>query len=202
MLRNLIVHSKKSKRVRQAKLSDLSELRRIAAAAASERSLFGRNLPGQHKMASRPPTSSPLAVPVVDDKVVEGFLAQANPDPDPINARAFARSIPHHLLPPQIGEMELTPDLLSQYKGHENLLKLRAMHSPACYKLFDAMRLCILDRLSEDTCKEVARLYQPCDEDLKRQALAKKLAGEEQRRMQMAAKAKVLEGKPASRASE
>ncbi len=35
------------------------------------------------------------------------------------------------------------------------MLKLRATHPPHCYRMFDAVRLCVLDRIDSESCKKV-----------------------------------------------
>ena len=114
--------------------------------------------------------------------------------PDPLALRAFARPIPHDRIPARIGEMNVTESLLEDYRGHENLLRLRAMHSSKCYREFDAMRLCLLGMIDGDRCEKVVAAYAPCDEDLRRQALARRMTLEDERRKQLAAQAKISAG--------
>lgn len=125
-----------------------------------------------------------------------GLKPVINPNPNPFTEKAFSRSIPHHKLRGRkIGpsQMEITDELLKEYSGHENLLTMRASHTPPCFRIFDAYRLCLLDRIDADSCKQIGKAYEPCAADMKRAALAHRMAGEEERRKILAAKAKVLE---------
>lgn len=138
--------------------------------------------------ASGPPSLAAAAasgatfVPALDD---EAELA----------ARVFARAIPESKLPvgTKLGAdgMEVTAALREAYSGHENLLHIRALHAPACYTVWDSLRLCVLRRVTDvRECEAVAEAYRPCDEDLRRRALARKLAREDERRRSLAARAK------------
>lgn len=43
-----------------------------------------------------------------------------------------------------------------QRAGHEYLLKFRARHSAGCYRAYDAMRLCLIRRVTDrDMCEKV-----------------------------------------------
>ena len=108
-------------------------------------------------------------------------------------AKVFARSIPREKIPARIGTMDITSELIDAYAGHENLLKIRALHSPGCYRAWDALRLCILRKIDDDEkCTKVAEIYAPCDEDLRRRAMERKMQRDDERRRILAAKSRTL----------
>ena len=123
------------------------------------------------------------------------------PDDADLAERVFARSIPASRLPVGArlgpdGGMLVTAELRAAYAGHENLLAIRALHAPACYAAWDALRLCVLRRpghTDEAVCGALAEAYRPCDDDLRRRALARKLAREDQRRRLLAADSRAQE---------
>ena len=88
--------------------------------------------------------------------------------------------------------MLVTPELLADYAGHEVFLKERARHSPHCYRNYDALRLCFVQRLDPDTCGRVVEAYRPCGRELQRLKVERLLALEDERRRLLSAKAKVL----------
>jgi len=121
-------------------------------------------------------------------------------DPRELAERVFARALPAARVPDTIGGMAVTPALRAAYAGHENLLSIRALHAPACYDAWDAVRLCILRRVTDAAaCDAAAEAYRPCDEELRRRAVARTLAREDERRRRLAAAAR--EGEAAAAAS-
>ena len=94
---------------------------------------------------------------------------EAAPADADLAERVFARSIPASRLPvgarlgPE-GEMEVTAELRAAYAGHENLLAIRALHAPACYAAWDALRLCVLRRPGH-TDDAVCGALAPCSSD-------------------------------------
>lgn len=111
-------------------------------------------------------------------------------------------AIPREKLPARFGDMELTPELLADYSGHETLLRFRALHSPQCYPAVDNLRLCIVHKEKrEDECAKFAMAYKPCAADVaKRRALLRK-EREEDRRRALAASVREKESSSASSSS-
>lgn len=83
-----------------------------------------------------------------------------------------------------MGDMELTPALLDDYKGHELLLQFRARHQPHCYPLWDRLRECIVGRETrEEACAAAARAFKPCAaEQARARAMAAKVRADDRRR--------------------
>ena len=145
-------------------------------------------------MPAPPP---PSAAASAASPPLSGFVEA---DPRELAERVFARAVPADRLPAAIHGMAVTPALREAYAGHENLLAIRALHAPACYDAWDALRLCILGRVTEaSACDAAAAAYRPCDEDLRRRAVARTLAREDERRRRLAAASREREAAPPPR---
>jgi len=96
--------------------------------------------------------------------------------------------------------MLVTAELLADYGGHEFLLRERARHSPPCYSAYDALRLCLVQRVSDAAaCGRVAEAYRPCARELQRDKVRRMMALDDERRRILQAKAAVLEQRQAER---
>jgi hypothetical protein len=71
-------------------------------------------------------------------------------------------------------------------------LKERAKHPPQCYRAYDAVRLCLLQRIDPHTCGKVMEAYRPCAREVHKMKLQRVMEQEEERRRILAAKTKVL----------
>ncbi len=60
----------------------------------------------------------------------------------------------------------------------------RAVFPPHCYDHFDAVRLCMMQRLDHHTCTEVYAAYAPCGEEMTRRRAAALRAREDTERRQ------------------
>jgi len=89
--------------------------------------------------------------------------------------------------------MPLTPALLADYAGHEVFLRQRARHAPHCFERFDLVRACLIRRIADErACEAVLRDYRPCARELHKARLAAALAGDDERRRLLGAKAGAL----------
>ena len=96
--------------------------------------------------------------------------------------------------------MLVTAELLADYGGHEFLLRERARHAPHCYAAYDALRLCLVQRVSDAAaCGRVAEAYRPCARELQRDKMRRMMALDDERRRILQAKAAVLEQKQGER---
>jgi hypothetical protein len=96
--------------------------------------------------------------------------------------------------------MLVTAELLADYSGHEFLLRERARHAPHCYAAYDALRLCLVQRVSDAAaCGRVAEAYRPCARELQRDKMRRMMALDDERRRILQAKAAVLEQKQGER---
>jgi hypothetical protein len=143
-----------------------------------------------------------MASAPVGDVAPAGWVGVAR-DERELASRVFARSVPASKLPvgARLGAdgMLVTEALRAAYAGHESLLYIRALHAPACYGAWDALRHCVLrTETDEARCEALADAYKPCDDDLRRRALAKKLSREDERRRSLAAKARAAAGAQAA----
>ena len=90
--------------------------------------------------------------------------------------------------------MELTPELLADYTGHESLLRWRALHPPHCYPFVDSLRLCVIHReKNPDECMRYAVAYKPCAAEVTKQRAIWRKEREEARRQYLAAAAREKE---------
>ncbi len=97
--------------------------------------------------------------------------------------------------PARIREMDVTPELLADYRGHEVFLRLRARHPPSCFARFDDVRSCLIRRVTDEkACAVVLRNYTPCAREARKVALAQSLDDDGERRRLLNAKARVMEG--------
>jgi hypothetical protein len=115
-------------------------------------------------------------------------------DPSALFQRRLAsRSIPREKVPAKIGDMVVTSELLDDYSGHEIFLKERAKHPPHCYSAYDALRLCLVQKVTDpQTCGRVLEAYRPCAKELQREKVKRMMQLEEERRKILSAKARVL----------
>ena len=115
-------------------------------------------------------------------------------DPGALFQRRLAsRSIPREKVPAKIGEMVITSDLLDDYSGHEIFLRERAKHPLHCYSAYDALRLCLVQKVTDpQTCGKVLEAYRPCAKELQREKIKRMMLIEEERRKILNAKARVL----------
>ena len=89
--------------------------------------------------------------------------------------------------------MLVTAELLADYGGHEFLLRERARHAPHCFAAYDALRLCLVQRVSDAAvCGRVAEASRPCARELQRDKVRRMRALEDERRRILQAKAAVL----------
>jgi hypothetical protein len=89
--------------------------------------------------------------------------------------------------------MVVTSELLDDYSGHEIFLKERAKHPPHCYSAYDALRLCLVQKVTDpQTCGRVLEAYRPCAKELQREKVKRMMQLEEERRKILSAKARVL----------
>ena len=96
--------------------------------------------------------------------------------------------------------MLVTAELLADYGGHEFLLRERARHAPHCFAAYDALRLCLVQRVSDAAvCGRVAEAYRPCARELQRDKVRRMMALEDERRRILQAKAAVLAQRQAER---
>lgn len=130
------------------------------------------------------------------------------PSPDDLDPAALfqkrlaARSIPREKVPARIGDMDVTPALLDDYAGHERLLRERAKLPPHCWLQYDALRLCLVRRVTDaETCARVVEAYRPCARELQRDKARRIMALDDERRKLLAAKARVLEAAAAEDAA-
>lgn len=93
--------------------------------------------------------------------ILMGVRPRPHPCPDEMWLSKF-KPIPHDKIPKKYGDMDVTPELLDLYKGHEVLLKQRSTYPPYCYRAFDDMRLCILQKVDPDSCRKMLIAFQPC----------------------------------------
>jgi hypothetical protein len=77
----------------------------------------------------------------------------------------------------------------------EVFLKERAKHPPHCYRAYDALRLCLIQKIDTVTCGKIVEAYRPCARELRKEKLKRVMALEDERRKMLAAKAKVFEEK-------
>ena len=111
--------------------------------------------------------------------------------------RLASRSIPREKIPDKIGDMVITSDLLDDYSGHEIFLKERAKHPPYCYSAYDALRLCLVQKITDpQTCGKVLEAYRPCARELQKEKVRRMMSLDEERRKILSAKAKVLSEVP------
>jgi hypothetical protein len=62
----------------------------------------------------------------------------------------------------------------------------RSVFPPTCYDAFDAVRLCMMQRLDHDTCTEVYTAFRPCaDEMAARKARLQRKKDEDERRRRL-----------------
>jgi len=115
-------------------------------------------------------------------------------DPSALFQRRLAsRSIPREKVPAKIGDMVVTSELLDDYSSHEIFLKERAKHPPHCYSAYDALRLCLVQKVTDpQTCGRVLEAYRPCAKELQREKVKRMMQLEEERRKILSAKARVL----------
>lgn len=87
--------------------------------------------------------------------------------------------------------MELTPELLNDYEGHEMLLRVRARFQPHCHPLWDRLRDCIVGKEErEEACAAYARAFKPCSLEGRRQRAVAAEARADERRRALASLAK------------
>ncbi len=90
--------------------------------------------------------------------------------------------------------MELTPELLADFSGHEIFLRQRARHKPECYSPFDAVRACLIRReTDEKVCERVLRDFRPCAREAHKRQVSAAISSEEERRKLLNAKARAME---------
>lgn len=88
-----------------------------------------------------------------------------------------------------------TPSIMFIIPSIEVFLKERAKHPPHCYRAYDALRLCLIQKIDTVTCGKIVEAYRPCARELRKEKLKRVMSLEEERRKMLAAKAKILEEK-------
>jgi hypothetical protein len=116
---------------------------------------------------------------------------QPHPSPNPLYLSKI-KSVSQGEIPDMIMNMPVTPELLKDYEGHERFLKERAKHSEQCYKAYDALRLCLIQRVDTVTCSRVLEAYRPCAAELSKGTVARMMQSPQEQAKIQAAKERVL----------
>ncbi len=111
------------------------------------------------------------------------------PPPPPARKPLLTRAPP--VLPTLTSAFDFPPSRA------EIFLKERAKHPPHCYRAYDALRLCLIQRVDTLTCGKIVEAYRPCAKEIQRERIRRMVDSEEERKKMLAAKAKVLDGQAA-----
>ena len=72
----------------------------------------------------------------------------------------------------------------------------RSVFPPHCYDAFDAVRLCMMQKLDQSTCTDVYAAFRPCADEMKvRSAQVQRKKDEEERRQRMQEAAERAKGR-------